>query len=371
MQHTWFVVWCAIALYMVHTATAQGQELLTDNPLRTGIDSLVDASVREYFRDSRAVGLSIGIVQGNQTHYYNYGETEYGNGSVPTNRTIYEIGSMTKSFTGILLAQAVLDDKVHLDDDVRTYLKGEYFNLEYEGEPIRIVHLANHTSRIPRLFPNLWERKEYDSLNPFSTYSKELLFEGLHRMTMDTLPGVVNSYSNMGVALLGCILEDVYNEEYVALLSKFVLAPLHMADTKIGISALDTNRLAKAHNAQRKPIPYWDVPAIAAIGALRSNTADLTKYIRANIANATKSIALSHELTFGTPQKGMGLNWFLYTTRDGYTVVEHGGGTGGSRSSLQCFPELRAGFVILTNSVANRNELEKELASIIAETTRR
>ncbi|SDH21463.1 Beta-lactamase [Mucilaginibacter gossypii] len=65
---------------------------------------------------------------------------------------------MTKSFTGILLAQAVIDKKIALDDDIRKYLKGDYPNLVHQATPIRIRDLTNHTSRITRIFPNLRER---------------------------------------------------------------------------------------------------------------------------------------------------------------------------------------------------------------------
>ena len=77
------------------------------------------------------------------------------------------------------------------------------------------------------------------------------------------------------------------------------------------------------------------------------------------------AILLSHQVTYGTKQEGMALNWFIHTSPNGYRALEHGGGTGGSRSSLQCFPELGSGFVLLTNSLANRNQLEKDLASIV------
>ncbi|HEU4609625.1 MAG TPA: serine hydrolase domain-containing protein, partial [Chitinophagaceae bacterium] len=190
------------------------QTVLSDNPLRTRLDSLVDQRVQRYFRDGKSVGLSIGIVEKGATHFYNYGETQAGNKQLPDKHTIFEIGSTTKSFTGILLGQAILDKKIQLDRDIRDYLKEPYPNLSFRGTPIRIRDLANHTSGITRIFPNMWQRAAYDSLNPLQDYNRELLYEGLHQMKMDTLPGKIYSYSNMAVALLGTILEDAYRQDY-------------------------------------------------------------------------------------------------------------------------------------------------------------
>lgn len=345
---------------------AQINTIKTDNPVKSKLDSLVDKSVKRYYKDTKAVGLSIGIILDNQDHFYNYGQLENGKQVLPANTTIYELGSITKTFTGAMLAQAVLDHKINLDDDVRNYLKGKYPNLEFNGAPIKIVHLSNHTSRITRIFPNLWERKDYDSTNPFVNYSNALFFEGLHNMKLDTLPGVKYAYSNMAVGLLGIILEDVYQEKYFSLLDKYILKPLQMNNTVIKLPR-SNNNIAKAHNGKREVTPFWEIPEIPAIGALRSNTVDMVKYIRANNSNSLESITLSHEFTFAGTEGDMGLNWFIHTHPKGFKYYEHAGGTGGSRTSLVCFPELNSGFVILSNSLANRRDLEKELTDMIVE----
>lgn len=355
-------------LILTLAATSSHAQTATDNPLKSRLDSLVDQSARRYFSDSSAVGLSIGIIQNGKTFFYNYGETKKGNGKLPSSKTIYETGSITKTFAGILLAQAVLDKKINLNDDIRKYLSGTYPNLEYKGQPIRIVDLSNHTARVTRIFPNFFNRASYNPLDPYAAYTKEMLYEGLHEMKMDTFPGKVHSYSNMGMGLLGCIIEDVYQQKFIDLLSKFILKPLKMNDTKVDISGMQD--VATPHNAQRIPVPFWDISLLPAIGSLRSNASDLVKYIRANNTKTSGSISLSHQLTFGTEQDGIGLNWFIHTTPRGARAIQHNGGTGGSRSSLKCFPDSGAGVVILTNSLANGNRLENELALIVTEQAR-
>lgn len=332
---------------------------------QTQLDSLVNQRIQQYFLNKGAVGISIGIVIRDSTWFYNYGETKAGNKNVPTNNTVYEIGSISKTFTGILLGKAILDKKIGLDDDIRKYLKGAYPNLEYKGTAIRIRHLSNHTSRITRIFPNLWTRPGYDALDPVKNYGRELMFDGLHAMEMDTFPGRIYSYSNMGVALLGAILEDTYEQSWFTLISKDILQPLSMKNTYVDVSSLPADAIAWPHDTARNTVPLWDISGLPAMGGLRSTTSDLVRYIRANNDTVTPAIALSHQLTFGTAQEGMGLNWFIHTSPTGVHIIEHNGGTGGSRSSLFCFPDLKAGFVILTNSLAGRNELENELAAIV------
>ena len=336
-----------------------------DNPLRKALDSAIDHSVRQYLQDKRAVGISIGVLVNNKASFYNYGETKAGNKKLPGKNTVYEIGSVTKAFTGILLAGAVLDQKIDPENDIREYLDGDYPNLEYNGASILVKDLANHTSTITRIFPNMWERPEYDSLNPLKGYDRTLLYEGLHAMKMDTFPGRVSSYSNMAVALLGTILEDVYEQSWFQLLYEEILKPLQMKETRIDLTGLPYAVIALPHNDQREPCPLWDISRLPAMGALRSTTSDLIRFIQANNDDELPAIALSHQTTYGTIREGLGFNWFIHTTPEGYQVFEHGGGTGGSRSSLECLPGLRSGFVILTNSLANRKELEKQLESIV------
>lgn len=342
----------------------------SDNPLKTNLDSMVDACVQKYLTNPQTASISIGIVRNGNTFFYNYGETKAGNGILPTPQTIYEIGSISKTFTGILLAQAVLDKKVGLEDDVRKYLKGEYLNLAYNDTAIRVVHLANHTAGVTRVFSNLWQRPDYDPLNPYAGYTRELLYAGLQDMKMNAAPGRAYAYSNMGVGLQGIILEDVYKAGYFSLITALILKPLQMKNTVAGISGIDTNRIAWPHDQNRKPVPFWDMPALVGVGGLRSTTEDMAKYIIANNKDATKAIALSHEPTFGNGERGMGLNWFIATTRSGHKLYNHAGGTGGSRSSIWCIPALNSGFIILTNSVADRQQLEQDLGEMIIRLSR-
>jgi serine-type D-Ala-D-Ala carboxypeptidase/endopeptidase len=175
----------------------------------------------------------------------------------------------------------------------------------------------------------------------------------------------------MGVSLLGTILESVYQDNYFPLVNKHILKPLQMESTTIDLSKADQKNIAKSHNEKGEVVPFWDIPALSAMGALRSNTSDMVKYIKANNTEKLTGIALSHQFTFEGEDGSLGLNWFFHTTKDGYRMYEHAGGTGGSRSSLEFFPELNSGFVILANSLANRKGLEKDISELMVKLSKK
>jgi hypothetical protein len=138
-------------------------EFLSGNPLRSRLDTVVQNAVKPYMRNQNVCGLSIGVFKDGAMYFYNYGETVKGNGKLPAENSIYEIGSITKTFTSLLLANAIRERKAGLTDDIRKYLEGNYPDLQFEGRPIQLVHLSNHTSRLPSQ-PLVYEPKPFRSI---------------------------------------------------------------------------------------------------------------------------------------------------------------------------------------------------------------
>src|SRR6187549_1585244 len=118
-----------------------------------------DASIRELARKwlvfNDGVGLSIGIYANGQRQFYNFGTTRLDGNKVPTENTVYEIGSIAKTMTGQLLARAIVERRAALTDEAGKYLDEPYPNLETDGEPVRLVHLANMTSQLVDNIPDL------------------------------------------------------------------------------------------------------------------------------------------------------------------------------------------------------------------------
>ncbi|MFY7901175.1 MAG: serine hydrolase domain-containing protein, partial [Chitinophagaceae bacterium] len=184
----------------------------TDNSKANRIDIIVDSLTSDYINTEGNVGVSVAVYINNKEYYYNYGETKMNNQQLPTNRSLYEIGSITKTFTGILLAQAVIEKKLQLADGILKFLPDSLSKNAYL-KGITLAHLSNHSSGLPRLPKNM-EFTVSNYLQPYENYDEKALFTFLKNYSDTTKPGANYAYSNLGVGLLGTILERVYKKPF-------------------------------------------------------------------------------------------------------------------------------------------------------------
>jgi CubicO group peptidase (beta-lactamase class C family) len=337
----------------------------SDNKKSSALDIVVDSVVKDLMSGGASCGLTIGIYKEGKSNFYNYGETERGNKALPNENSIYEIGSITKTFTGIILAKALLEKKIHLKDDIRKYLPGQFPNLNYGGKPITVEHLANHTSRIPSIPPDISKQKEFDELNPYKNYTKEMMFAYLKTFIPDMMPGSKNEYSNMGMALLGIILEKVYEKDYSQLVSELIAAPNEMKHTKVKLDADDLKLKCKGYDQNGKETPFWELNSFAAAGAINSSGSDLLKYAVANMQEKDEAMRLSHELTFGDVNYGIALGWHIIKTKKGNKMIWHNGGTYGFSSFAGFIKEKDCAIVVLSNSGSNTDAIAIQLMSYL------
>ncbi len=340
--------------WLPHKETAPVSKInntyLSDNAKKTFWDLKIDSIVKNYMLNADNCGLSIAMVNNGETIYYNYGQTKRGNNELPDNKTIYEIGSVSKTFTGILLGQAINDKKLNLNDDIRKYLPGDYKNLSYNNKPIEIIHLVNHTSRIPRVPMDIAQQKDYDQKNPYKNYNKEMVFNYLKTIRIDTIPGTKNEYSNLGMALLGIILEKVYDKSYEALMSEYICGPLNMPNTKLKLSDVELKKFATGYDNYGEEATHWDLGDLAAAGGVRSTTSDMVNYVKANIEETNAAIKLSHSPTFNDGRNNTALAWQLMITKKGNEMIWHNGGTFGFVSFCGFIKSKKCGVVVLSNS---------------------
>lgn len=345
-----------VQVIAVHAQTTN-QKAPTGNKLKSNVDLAVQKSARQFMDDKRAVGLSVGIYKDGRTYTYNYGATKKGTGKLPTEHTLYEIASITKTFTGLLLAQAVTEKRVNLDDDIRKYLEGSYPNLEFAGQPIKLVHLANHTSRLPGFLPDrpeLFQNPDYDKLpfilvDVYKDYSRADFYKDLHKVELDKAPGVERKYSNSAVQLLGYILERVYGKSFEQLVAAKIANPLKMRDTKINLPGSQKKRLATGYGGSGKVMPYHFIQAQAA-GGLHSSVSDMLKYIEFQLNESNNAVKLSHQVTYGSMDDvATGLYWSMDKAPNGIRDVWHSGGTFGFSSFCLISLESNFGVVLLSN----------------------
>lgn len=351
--------WLAAVLLFTQTITlgAQAARPAAREVTSKDVDAVVERAARKFMSDARAVGLSVGVLKDGKTYTYNYGEVEKGKGQLPTRHTLYEIGSVTKTFTGVLLARAAVEGKVKLDDDVRKYLDGDYPNLEFEGQPVRLVHLVNHTSRLPFVLPDRPEL--FKDPNPFElpkilteierNYTRDDFYRDLHRVRLDKAPGSDFKYSNPAAQLLGFILERVYRMPYGRLVAEKITRPLKMRETVLAPSAAEAKRLAKGHYEDGS-VALPVTPQSQAAGGLRSSVSDMLRYVEFHLDERDEVVKLSHGPTWGDIRYyASGLNWQMNTTAGGRRRIWQSGGTFGFASHCAVFPELGLGLVLLSN----------------------
>ncbi|WP_276373975.1 serine hydrolase [Chryseolinea sp. H1M3-3] len=331
----------------------------SNNPKKSSLDMAIDSAALEYFRYSKANSLTIGIIKNGKKYIYTYGETEKGNGELPTSNTLYEIGSITKTFTSTVLAQAVLDKKVFLTDDIRKYLPGNFPNLNYNGKPITLLDLANHTSGLPSLPADIGDKANYDALNPESHYDSTMVYDALRRVSIDTIPGHKFLYSNWGISLLGHILEKVYRQPLSSLIRTYVTTPFAMKSTLNTTSETGQN-VAVPHSENGKRIPLANEGYFSPAGGLCSTINDMLCYLNAQLNEKEASIKLTH----GHTANNMGLGWGV--RKNGLvTELQHNGATQGSTAHISAFLELNSGCVILVNNKVNMGKLIIRIQRIV------
>ncbi|MGI4742779.1 MAG: serine hydrolase [Janthinobacterium lividum] len=299
------------------------------------------------------VGLSIGIIQDGRTYFYNFGTTVKDRQQLPTAQTRYEIASISKTFTSLLLAQAVVEGKVQLTDDIRRYLPGSYPNLAFQGHPIRLVDLASTTSGLPDNLPEssqVVQGAPPDSI-PFrllrSTqgYTTARLYAYLHTITLTTRPGAAPQHSNVAAYLLGCLLENVYHRPYAQLLRQHLERPLGLPD------GLASAGVATGYNERGLAMPLLgDASPTQVAAGLKYGTADLLKYLHYQLTEQDAAVRLSHQAAWGSlADQAIGLNWNLDQTVDSQRRLWASGGAFGAASYCEFYPGLRLGLVLLAN----------------------
>jgi CubicO group peptidase (beta-lactamase class C family) len=327
------------------------------------MDQGVQAAVARFSGTSRAPGLSIAIVNRGRESYYNYGEVQAGGGKLPTSDTVFEIGSITKTMTGLLVARAVKDGKLNLDTDIRRYLPGDYPNLQFEGKPILLRHLVTHSSGLPGNPPGIPDDGKADA---YERYDRQKLLADLASIKLVRAPGAEYGYSNMGAGLCGPILEGVYGQPYESLLHKYVFAPARMESSGISLSPGLESRYATPHDASGVKTDRWTVNGIDAAGAVRSSARDMLRFARMELNERDPAIALSHSIQSPVGLTPFGVFWMKQESRLGGTYVTHEGGTGGFTSNILVMPKKQLAIVVLMNGGDQRADvLAREIALMI------
>lgn len=317
---------------------------------RAALEAKVDALVQPLLDAGLLPGLALGVRCDGEQLVKGYGRFGPDDARVPDGRTVYEIGSISKVFTSLLLADAVERGLAEFDTPVADLLPPEVEVPEFEGQPIRLWHLATHTSGLPRMPVNFAPK---DPRNPYADYGAEALQGGLFDILITRAPGAQYDYSNLGAGLLGhALVLRTGSGSYDALLQERIAVPLGLMDTGVVLSDEGKRRLAPPFDADQEPNWSWDLDALAGAGAIRSTVEDLLRFAAVELEPAetplSAAIAASQEQrhSFGAGRGGMALGW--HVQGDGRTLW-HNGQTGGYHGFLSIQLDDGVAVAILTN----------------------
>jgi CubicO group peptidase (beta-lactamase class C family) len=307
--------------------------------------------------------IAVGLVA--ETTQVKFGCTEGAGPVALDEHSIFEIGSITKGFTGLLLADMVGRHEVSLDDAASKYARRGAKLPTRGGKAITLRDLVTHTSGLPRLPPNM---KPANPRNPYADFDEDRLYEALAATEIADDGGRYGKYeySNFGFMWLTDLLARRAGKPYDELLRERILDPLGMQETAIALDAEQARRFVAGHAGGYAPMNAWEFPTnVAGVGGLRSSLADMLKLARAlagredtplreTIARALAPLRPSYFLT------STGYAWVTYQAPD-VRIHRHNGGTGGFRSMLAVNPATRAGAVVLVDSDTSFDDLALHL----------
>lgn len=326
----------------------------------------LDYLVEEYVR----MGAAVGIVDKSQTlHEYYFGSISKSREEPPDSHSIFELGSITKSFTATILAQMILDGKINLEDTLESLLpEGQVKVPDWNGTRITLEHLATHTSGLPKKPQDSGQPRpqDYDPYDPYAAYSTEDVYDYLSTYcNLLFEPGTRYAYSNTGMGLVGHVLGLVDSSSYEVLLREKILEPLGMNETLLYLKEDNIPDLAPGHDERLDSVKNYNAQDIfQGAGFIKSTLHDMLIYLQAQMGLTEtvldEAIDMSHQAFFdvggvtygdreGYYQLTIGLAWHMDLLPEGYTFFWHGGRTNGYMAYLAFDLESLTGVVILCN----------------------
>lgn len=310
--------------------------------------------LKELIQAERVRAAVVGVYQDGEFNVHSVGQISVDDERVPTGETVFEIGSISKVFTALLVQVFVEEGLLDWDEPIQSYLP----NVDFTSELVAAItprQLATHRSGLPRLPTNL--NVAENPMDPYIDYGSQDLVNFLESFNPSQLANEY-LYSNLGFAIL-CLLTTSTGEKYFhELLDEKIFKPLGMNDSFIGMNASIRNFIATSKNMEiasgfsnSMTINHWNFNIHSGAGGILSTANDFEKFIEAHwaepVSNIHQALAATREFQYDSPQ---GLGWNSMPSRTGTTVMWHNGQTGGFASFLAVDPQEQRGWVILTSS---------------------
>jgi CubicO group peptidase (beta-lactamase class C family) len=308
--------------------------------------------LRENYTSTRAA-IVAGLVDEHGSQIFSAGNLDNGTDGKPDGDTLFEIASITKTFTVLALEDMVERGEMHLNDPVETYLPESVKVPAHIRKKITLLDLATHTSGLPRDPDNLTPTHGLPE-NAFADYSVERMYQFLDSYVLTRGPGERVEYSNVGLALLGHVLARKARTSYESLVVERICQPLRMDSTRVILTPEMKSRLATGHDQHGKRAPNWNFLAYDGTGGLHSSAKDLLKYLSANLGLEKSYLTPLMERTRvirhrNTSYGDMAMSWSVRGAglEPGLTLIGHAGGSGGYETFIGLDETQRKGVVVL------------------------
>jgi CubicO group peptidase (beta-lactamase class C family) len=335
---------------------------------RARADPISDDTIRAILReridaDRQSVGMVAGLLDASGRRLVTYGRSDSADDRPLDGDTVFEIGSITKVFTALLLADMTVKGEVALDDPVAKYLPATVTVPSRNGKQITLLDLATYSSGLPNLPTNLPKPDDAtlsEHFNPYENYTADDLYAFLSGYTLKFNPGAHYEYANLGFGLLGHVLSLKTNQSYEDLVLSRVCAPLGMESTRISLSPSMRERLARGHTSILEPTENWQFKTLAGTGALRSTANDLFLFLDGTAVHPNDSLKPAVDLLLKTRRRGfsdnvrVGLGCFVTYDHDD-SIVWKTGGTGGYSTYIGFSTKTRCASLVLANAGYNAN----------------
>ncbi len=302
--------------------------------------------------EKKSVGIVVGIVDEHGSRVVGCGKMDNGTDNEVDGDTLFDIASITKPFTGLLLQDMVERGEMKLDDPVQKYLPASVKMPARNGKQITLLHLVTHTSGLPHIAENL-NPKRPDQ--PFADYTVDELNTFLSNYQLTSDPGAKFQYSSLGAGLLGHVIALKAGSDYESLVVDRICRPLKMDSTRITLTPELKSRFATGHNQFGEAVPSWDRATQLGGSALRSTANDMLKFVSANLgftpSSLTPLMEKTHTLRLDqTLGEDLGLAWGITRWPQEREIIWHSGGAPGYVTFAGFDKARRRGVVILSSS---------------------
>lgn len=311
---------------------------------RNAPETLLEKQAEKVLVDPRFHSLSIGVVDGKKSYTGHFGELTIDEGNKPTDQTLYEIGSVTKTMTGLLVADAVANNLLELDKDIVPLLTEKLNAHNNSHSSITIQQLLTHTSGLPRM------DSDFDVDAKIET-RKDLLKAVLHYDRTDKQGRY--SYSNVGYEILGYVLSIIYQKPFDQILQEKMKSLAGMSNTQVNLNPDQLANFAYGYDGKRQRAKAFIEPNSfsGSSGFIKSNMTDLVQYMKLQLNGANQVIKLSHQSLFEvTDSDAIAYAWITASDDKLGRYFIHHGGMYGTQNWMIIFPEKQIAISIVTNA---------------------